>query len=155
VVVHVSRACVYVTPVSCRAQMAPVLQAADVLVMNKSALLEEATRVNVCPQLNASQLHRLLTLYTPDEYDPEAVHPGVLLQMAALARNNTQPLQRRAAAVRLDTRLGTLVYDVAAAATRVPDSLKSRAGFAFLLQPPRNARLAPAKIATALNDEPW
>ena len=51
------------------------MQATDVLVMNKSTLLDEATRQNVCPELNASQLHRLLSLYTPDEYDPEAVHP--------------------------------------------------------------------------------
>ena len=92
------------------------MQAADVLVMNKTSLLDESTRAEVCPELNAAQLHRLLTLYVPDEYDPDAVHPGVLKQMSQLAQSSTQPMHRRAPLRRLDARLGRRQFDLGAAA---------------------------------------
>ena len=93
------------------------MQAADVLVMNKTSLLDESTRAEVCPDLNPGQLHRLLTLYAPDEYDPDAVHPGVLKQMAALAQSNTaRPMHKRIQLRRLDARLGRRRFDMSSAA---------------------------------------
>lgn len=133
-----------------RPQLAPILQASDVLVMNKTSLLDESTRADVCPELNPQQLHRLLTIYSPDEFDPDAVHPGVLKEMATLARNSTRPLHRKATPVRLDLRLGVAHFDLAAAASAVPAALRARPGFAFLA-----GVAAPLSLASAADDEPW
>jgi hypothetical protein len=134
--------------------LAPIMQAADVLAMNKTALLDAATRADVCPELNPTQLHRLLTLYAPDDYDPEAVHPGVLKQLASLASDATRPLHRRAQVRRCDARLGRRRFDLGLAALRTPRSLLQRPGFAFLGASAVAAAAAAASSA-ADADEPW
>jgi hypothetical protein len=129
-----------------------------VLAMNKTALLEASTRADVCPDLLPNQLHRLLTLYAPDDYDPDAVHPGVLKQVAALVKDTTRPLHRRTVLRRFDARHGRRRFDLGLAALRTPRSLLQRPGFAFLGATAVAAAAAAASAASvsgAADDEPW
>jgi len=66
-------------------------QAADVLVMNKEALLDESIRNEICPNLNSSQIYGLVISYVPDDFDPEHVPPTVLKQLNELKEHT--PLQ--------------------------------------------------------------
>jgi hypothetical protein len=59
--------CNYKVSTSLRAQLEPLRQAADVLVMNKASLVEEVVRKDVCPSLNTKQLSLLLSTYQTDE----------------------------------------------------------------------------------------
>eukprot|EP01027_Heterolobosea_sp_BB2_P016795 GEZU01023862.1.p1 GENE.GEZU01023862.1~~GEZU01023862.1.p1 ORF type:complete len:684 (+),score=174.58 GEZU01023862.1:231-2282(+) len=54
-------------PPSTKAKLAHLRQAADIMIMNKAALVEEAVRKEVCPLLNMVQVRKLLETYHPDE----------------------------------------------------------------------------------------
>jgi len=47
-----------------------IAEAANVLVMDKSAFTEKETRGLICPSLNVLQVKRLMELFTPDKYIP-------------------------------------------------------------------------------------
>src|SRR5436309_3180155 len=61
-----------------REQLVHTRQTADILVMKKITLAEEITRREVCPNLNHTQIAHILMNFTPDEYDTEIVHPGII-----------------------------------------------------------------------------
>jgi len=75
-----------------REQLEPIRNAADLLVMNKSALSEEQTRREICPALNDRQITHILRLYSPDEYDSEPVHPGLFTELSSSERDSDQLL---------------------------------------------------------------
>lgn len=62
-------------------QLAPIIQASKLLQMRKSSLRDVDTICDLCTQLNALQVQKVLTMYTPsDEFEqrvPEAVIAGV------------------------------------------------------------------------------
>ncbi len=81
----------------CRQALSSARQAADVLVVSKTTLIDPSVfimlfflvyfelilmcskiQAEVCPTLTKKQLLSLLEAYTPDEFDPEPIHPGVL-----------------------------------------------------------------------------
>ena len=59
-------------------ELVSLRQASDVMIMNKSSLIDEPTRKEVCSALAIQQLRRILQLYHPDEYDPDEVPQNVL-----------------------------------------------------------------------------
>jgi len=112
-----------------RKELAPIRQAAVVLVMNKSSLAEESIRQDVCPSLNATQLIHLLNMYNPDEYDSETVHPGVIASLDVDSRD-TLHLDENFS-YPLDVNFGH-VASLELNNVLIPASILERPGFMFL-----------------------
>jgi len=110
-------------------ELAPIRQAAVVLVMNKSPLAEESTRQDVCPNLNAAQLSHLLNTYTPDEYDSEIVHPGVIASLDMDSRDSLH--LDETFAYPLDVNFGNMA-NLNVTSVSIPPSILERPGFVFL-----------------------
>eukprot|EP01114_Cavostelium_apophysatum_P012928 TRINITY_DN3019_c0_g1_i1.p1 TRINITY_DN3019_c0_g1~~TRINITY_DN3019_c0_g1_i1.p1 ORF type:complete len:829 (+),score=208.39 TRINITY_DN3019_c0_g1_i1:148-2634(+) len=112
-------------------QLAPLRNAADLLVMNKAVLAEEQNRREACPSLNDKQILHILRSYTPDEFDSEPVHPGVLSELASKERDSDQLLFDSTFAFPLITSFDhRLTIDVQA--FPIPTDLSDRPGFVFL-----------------------
>jgi len=125
----------------CKQNLAVARHAADVLVVNKSSLVQTSVRDDVCPSLSIQQLVCLLESYSPDELDPEPVHPGVI---ASIRNSNTAasittatPQHQKNLLIDLSTgELQTHFMSTGAvcdlASTPIPANVISRPGFAFL-----------------------
>ncbi|KAL0478684.1 hypothetical protein AKO1_008281 [Acrasis kona] len=59
-------------------ELTTLRQSCDIMIMNKSNLIEASTRKEICGNLTNQQVRRVLQLYHPDEYDPDAVPANVL-----------------------------------------------------------------------------
>lgn len=59
-------------------QLAKLRQASDIIIMQKTNLVSESTRKDVCPNLNVNQIRTLLILYQPDMFDSTPVPDSVL-----------------------------------------------------------------------------
>eukprot|EP00033_Pygsuia_biforma_P002323 GCRY01002571.1.p1 GENE.GCRY01002571.1~~GCRY01002571.1.p1 ORF type:complete len:1016 (+),score=145.87 GCRY01002571.1:145-3192(+) len=65
-------------------------QVADVLACNKFALRDEDTRKEICPDINLPHLIHILTLYAPDELDPQPVNPATIASISTRVAASTQ-----------------------------------------------------------------
>jgi hypothetical protein len=130
----------------CKQNIMLARQAADVLLVNKGSLAQEQVRAGVCPLLSLEQVAELLVAYTPDEFDTEPVHPGVISNIRDLIAQQhpkTGPLfvpasqQKVEVTVDLSTGQELETHFTAAsacdfAATNIPSTVLRRPGFAFL-----------------------
>jgi hypothetical protein len=48
------------------------------LCINKEVLIDLNTRKSICSSLTQDQLSQLLHNFTPDEYNPQPIHPAIL-----------------------------------------------------------------------------
>ncbi len=60
-----------------RDELNPIIQAATLLVMDKSALGDKEVLTNMCPNVNFVQVKRLLENFLPDQLYPDPVSPKV------------------------------------------------------------------------------
>lgn len=63
--------------VSLRDQLAPVVQAAKLLVIDKKLLKDHEVFEQLCPVLTVTQIRRILMNYTPDALSPEPIPPTI------------------------------------------------------------------------------
>jgi hypothetical protein len=125
----------------CRRALSGARQAADVLVVSKQTLIEPKIREDVCPSLTQQQLLTLLERYTPDEFDPEPIHPGVLRSIGDSIENRQTLLSDEASTsslllnvtqpAHLDTHF-TQPLPLDASSISIPPDITDRPGFAFL-----------------------
>jgi hypothetical protein len=142
--------------VQCKQNIMLARQAADVLLVNKGSLAQEPVRADVCPLLSLEQVTELLVAYTPDEFDTEPVHPGVISNIRALiAQQHPKtgplfvPVAQQKVVVQVDLSAGrelethfTAASACDFAATDIPATVLRRPGFAFLK-------------AVCTDDSPW
>lgn len=69
---------------TCKEQLVSLRQASDIMIMNKSSLVDEATRREVCPTLSLIQVRKILQMYHPDDFDPDTVPSSVLKALPTL-----------------------------------------------------------------------
>eukprot|EP01119_Soliformovum_irregulare_P015841 TRINITY_DN4522_c0_g1_i1.p1 TRINITY_DN4522_c0_g1~~TRINITY_DN4522_c0_g1_i1.p1 ORF type:complete len:817 (+),score=210.20 TRINITY_DN4522_c0_g1_i1:136-2586(+) len=114
-----------------RSELSHVKETGDIFMMNKAQLVNVQTRRDICPHLNNRQLSHLLSMYYPDEYDPESVHPGVLASLVYVAVDElelTLPSH-----LPLDISVGSLPkLNLKNVNNFIPAALFNRDGFGFL-----------------------
>jgi hypothetical protein len=112
-------------------KVAPLEEVVNVLCMNKGALVEAEVRADVCPHLSGPQLSQLLLLYTPDSFDSDPIHPGVL---AALCGDDHLTREDYCAEVELQIPLVVDVNETAVDVKNItlPKSVMDQDSLAFL-----------------------
>lgn len=141
---------------SAKNELSHLRQVSNVLIMNKSSMVDFNTRSEVCPDINLKQIRRLLQMYRPDEYDPDEV-PKSVIRALPTEKEEEQERQRKMSkdGAQCPQRTLVLADDGIAIDSRVifkptnrfinaelpqwrsvtvPPSLKSKPEFAFLVK---------------------
>ena len=69
-------------------QLAPIIQASKLLQMKKSTVADVDAICDLCTQLNALQVQKILTMYTPSDQFEERVPAAVIQQVAKMGGAN-------------------------------------------------------------------
>ena len=69
-------------------QLAPIIQASKLLQMKKSTVADVDAICDLCTQLNALQIQKILTMYTPSDQFEERVPAAVIQQVAKMGGAN-------------------------------------------------------------------